>query len=138
MVDTTDSSSNLLLVATIVIIVVMLHIVSGTLPAPVLVNTPDTPASEWICGICRKRTRGATCRQCKYSKQLQKRARPAIELVHFILSTTTNILLQFESTLVAQLLVATMAPTSIKTAWVILYVGTTVCMLWLVNYSFTT
>jgi hypothetical protein len=58
-----------------------------------------------------------------------------VELLHFLVATVTNVLLQFESTLVARLVISTLSPTKVAGEWIGLYVTMCTCMLWLIKRS---
>jgi hypothetical protein len=133
-IDTADASSTLLLILTIALVVSFTHSISSMLPVPAV--APAIKGAAWQCGVCRKPSVQPKCRTCPFSMHLQLRLGPFVEMVHFLVATITNILLQFESTLVARLVIATISPSKVGVEWVGLYVTTATCMLWLIKRAF--
>jgi hypothetical protein len=132
-VDTADASSTLVLVITIALVVTAAHKAAALLPIAAV--PPTSGSAVWQCGICRTKQTNSICNKCGVGLQLQLRLVPLTALFHFLVATVANILLQFESTLVARLVLSTISPSKIDIEWVIMYVTVATVMMWLVKYA---
>jgi hypothetical protein len=136
MVDTADASSTLVLIITIALVVSAAHKASAIMPIAIV--PPTSASAAWQCGICRTKQTKSTCNNCGISLALQLRLVPLTALCHFLVATTTNILLQFESTLVARLVLNTISPSALDVEMVIMYVTVATVMMWLIKYALST
>jgi hypothetical protein len=132
LVDTADTSSTLLVILTIALIVTAAHTVSANLP-----QLATETKTGWVCGVCRRKCPRGACPTCPFSMRLQLRLGPLLELVHFLVATVANVLMQFESTLVARMMITTLSPSAVAIEWVVLYVITAASLLWLVTHAAT-
>lgn len=132
-IDTADTSSTLLLILTIALIVSAAHTVSASLPQP----AAEYADGSWFCGVCRRKRARGQCTTCSFSARLQLRLGPLLEMVHFLVATVANVLMQFESTLVARMMISTLSPSAVAIEWVVLYVTIATSLLWLVKHAAT-
>jgi hypothetical protein len=107
----------------------------AALPKPCIVGP-----TNWQCGKCQTVVDGVqasvTCTRCGWSLAFQKRHSPTFGLILYLLGSVSNIVVQYESALVAQILLGSLNQTTAPRVWVATFAVTAAALLWLLTTSF--
>ena len=96
--------------------------------------------TNWQCGKCQTVITGVdaavVCSRCGWSLAYQKRHSPAFGLLLYLLASLSNIIVQYQSALVAQILLGSLNQTTAPRVWVATFAVTAAALLWLLTTSF--
>ena len=140
--DTVRSFGNANEVQTILYYVCVLFIlnaivnkISVKIPTPCTIGT-----TNWQCGNCKTIVVGlhptVTCSTCEWTLAFQKQHRPAFGLIHYLLSSISNIITQYESTMVARMLLTSLNQTNAPRGWIAMFAFASASLLWLLTTAF--